>query len=123
MRIYNKKSVISKRRGLRKKQTDAETKLWWKLRANQLGVKFFRQYSIGEYICDFYCPVAKLVIEVDGGGHYTDEGKQYDDLRSAEMSGLGIKVIRFSNIDVLKNVNGVMEVIQKQLPRHPRESP
>ena len=83
------------------------------------GYKFFRQYGIGLYIADFYCPYLKLVIEVDGGQHYRDEGVEYDGQREGFLRREGIRVIRFSDLDVLKNMEGVFECIQKELPPTP----
>ena len=83
------------------------------------GYKFFRQYGIGHYIADFYCPLLKVVIEVDGGQHYSEQGMKDDGLREKFLKGAGIKVIRFSNLDVLKNMAGVFECIQKELPPTP----
>lgn len=76
------------------------------------GYKFYRQYGIGNYIADFYCPKLKLVIELDGGQHYTEEGLEYDKTREDYMSSLGIKTIRFSNSDIMKNIEGVLEIIK-----------
>ena len=80
------------------------------------GYKFFRQYGIGSYIVDFYCSLLKLVIEADGGQHYSQEGVAHDSQREEFLKRAGIKVIRFSNLDVLKNMEGVFESIQNQLP-------
>lgn len=110
--IYNNPNTKEKRQNLRNNQTEAEKKLWKYLRGEQLGVKFRRQYGIGNYIADFYCPKLKLVIELDGGQHYTKEGMEYDKIRENYMSSLGIKTIRFSNIDVMGNIEGVLEIIK-----------
>jgi len=92
--------------------TDAEILLWSKIKGKQLkGVQFYRQKIIGRYIVDFYCATAKLVIEVDGGQHYTDDGRTRDAIRDAYMKCLGLKVLRFSDIDVLTNIEGVVEHI------------
>jgi len=116
MRVYNKKNVMRKRRLLRKNQTVAEKQLWGILRGRKInGYKFRRQFSIGEYICDFYCPELKLVIEIDGGQHFTKDGKEYDKLRTQEMSGMGIKVIRYGNEMILDNIDWVRKDIQKNL--------
>ena len=96
--------------------TDAENLLWSKIRKKQLkGLQFYRQKIIGNYIADFYCPKLKLVIEVDGGQHYSAEGKDNDCMRDAYMSGSGITVIRFSDRYVLKNLEAVLEEIWKRL--------
>jgi very-short-patch-repair endonuclease len=90
--------------------------LWQKLRDKKLmGCKFYRQYGIGEYIADFYCPQHKLVIEIDGSHHYSDDGREYDMSREKYMSSLAIKTIRFSNLDVLQNIEGVLAEIAKEL--------
>ena len=92
--------------------TDAEILLWSKIKGKQLkGVQFYRQKIIGQYIVDFYCAAAKLVIEVDGGQHYTDDGRTRDAQRDTYMKGLGLKVLRFSDTDVLTNIEGVVEHI------------
>jgi very-short-patch-repair endonuclease len=103
-------------RTLRRNMTDAERSLWLKIKGKQLkGYQFYRQKTIGNYIVDFYCPKADLVIEVDGGQHYSDKGKQKDRMRDNYMSQLGLKVLRFSDREVLKNLNGVIDVIWKNL--------
>ena len=116
MQIFNKASTKDKRKELRKSQTEGETALWQKLRGKQfLGYKFFRQYGVGEYIVDFYCPRHKLAIEVDGGQHYTKKGFEYDRVRAEYMDSLGIRTLRFSNLDVLQNMEGVLLQIQGKL--------
>ena len=96
--------------------TDAEKLLWSKIRRKQLkGFQFYRQKIIGNYIADFYCPTLKLVIEVDGGQHYSDKGREIDRIRDNYMRGAGITVIRFSDRDVLKNLEAVLEGIWKKL--------
>jgi very-short-patch-repair endonuclease len=120
MQIFNRKETIEKRRQLRANQTEAEKILWSKLRNKQLaGYKFFRQYGIGSYIADFYCPLLKIVIEVDGSQHFSKEGLVYDKEREKIFKDLGIRTIRFSNIDVLNNIEGVYQSIQDQLPPAP----
>jgi very-short-patch-repair endonuclease len=97
---------------LRGTMTDAEILLWSKIKGKQLkGVQFYRQKIIGRYIVDFYCAAAKLVIEVDGGQHYTDDGRTKGAIRDAYIKSLGLKVLRYSDIDVLKNIEGVVENI------------
>ena len=103
-------------RHLRNNMTDAERLLWSKIRGKQLkGFQFYRQKIIGNYIADYYSPKSKLVIEVDGGQHYSDEGKEKDHIRDDYMRGVGITVIRFSDREVLKNINAVLEEIWRQL--------
>ena len=101
--------------------TDAEVALWAKLRRRQLNdLQFRRQKPIGNFIVDFYCPSANLVIEIDGGQHYTQEGQAYDAERDTDLRSLGLEVLRFSNIDVLGNLDGVIEEIVRYLERSAR---
>ena len=116
MQVFNRPSTRGKRKNLRKSQTEAEMALWQKLRDREfMGYKFYRQYGIGEYIADFYCPQHKLVIEIDGSQHYSDDGREYDESREKYMSSLGIKTIRFNNLDVLQSIEGVLAEIAKAL--------
>jgi very-short-patch-repair endonuclease len=115
MLSYNK-SLKQISRNLRKNMTDAETLLWSKIRGKQLkGLHFYRQKIIGNYIADFYCPKSRLVIEVDGGQHYSDKGKEKDHIRDDYMNGAGMNVIRFSDREVLKHIDSVLEEIWRQL--------
>jgi len=108
-RRNNKNKQIAKK--LRKSLTEAERLLWSYLRNRQLGVKFRRQEPIGRYIVDFVCFEKKLVVEVDGGQH----GGSYDDERDRWLNMQGFRVLRFWNNEVLKNIEGVLEVIGKEL--------
>lgn len=97
---------------LRKNMTDAERLLWSKLRRKQVkNFQFYRQRIIGNYIVDFYCPSSKLIIEVDGGQHYQDEGDRRDKVRDDYMKNLGMKILRVLDREVLKNLHGVVERI------------
>ncbi|OGI16479.1 MAG: hypothetical protein A3J63_01355 [Candidatus Moranbacteria bacterium RIFCSPHIGHO2_02_FULL_40_12b] len=114
--IYNKKSKVETRKILRKLSTPQEIILWSKLRAKRFcGLKFRRQYSIGDYIIDFYCPEKKLVVELDGYQHKNKEQKDYDKIRTKYLNGLGIEVLRFWNNEVNKNLDGVMLKIEEYL--------
>jgi very-short-patch-repair endonuclease len=108
---YNKKlKPVSQK--LRCSMTDAERLLWSKLRGKQLkGLQFYRQKIIGNYIVDFYCAKAGLIIEVDGGQHYTEAGRSADAQRDRYLQSLGLRVLRYSDSDVLTNLNGVVERI------------
>jgi very-short-patch-repair endonuclease len=111
---YNKK-LKKLAQQLRDNMTDAENHLWWKLRTKQInGLMFYRQKPIGEYILDFYCPKEKLVVEVDGGQHFTDEIMEYDRVRNEYMAALGLRVLRFTNTEVLTNISGVLEKIASE---------
>ena len=103
-------------RELRKNMTDAEKLVWSKVRGKQpKDCQFYRQKVISNYIVDFYCPRAKLVIEIDGGRHYMSDGKQKDTVRDSDMNDLGLRVLRFSNREVSENIDGVVEVIFSHL--------
>ncbi len=102
----------------RKKLTDAEMRLWYFISNKQLlGYKFRRQHVIGEYIADFYCSEASLVIELDGEQHVSNE--DYDLKRTQYIEEKGFKVLRFWNIDVYKNIEGVLEAILAELKISP----
>jgi very-short-patch-repair endonuclease len=99
-------------RALRRNSTDAERILWSELRGHRLnGTSFRRQVPVENYIADFVCHAVKLIIELDGGQHFSDEGEQADARRSAVIEAKGFKVLRFSNHDVMTNRNGVLETI------------
>jgi len=112
---YNK-NLKELARVLRKNMTDAERFLWSKIRRKQLKeFQFYRQKNIGDYIVDFYCPAAKLIVEIDGGQHYSEENIVKDEVRDKFLSDLGFRVLRFSNSDVFKNIEGVVEEIYNHL--------
>jgi very-short-patch-repair endonuclease len=95
--------------------TDAEGLLWSKIRGKQLkGQPFYRQKIVGEYIVDFYCLKSRLVIEVDGGQHHSAEGKEKDGMRDPYMAEVGLAVLRFSDREVLNNLDAVLEQIWRQ---------
>jgi len=108
-------------RRLRRQSTDAELRLWNRLRSRALnGFKFVRQEPVGPYVVDFICRERRLVIEVDGGQHATDERDHSRDLWLAEHH---FRVMRFWNNDVMRNIDGVLEMIASALlvesPPHP----
>ena len=110
-------------RKLRSSQTDAEHKLWSRLRNRQIdGWRFKRQVPRGPYIVDFLCFDAGLVIEVDGSQHL-DQRAEHDRRRTTFLEGEGLKVLRFWNSDVLTNIEGVVETIYLALGQHPAPSP
>jgi very-short-patch-repair endonuclease len=105
-------TLRSNARALRRNSTDAERTLWSELRGHRLGgVGFRRQVPIENYIADFDCHAAHLVVEIDGGQHFSDEGERADAERSAVIESKGFKIIRFSNHDVMTNRAGVLETI------------
>jgi len=108
--LKNDPALKERRRELRRNQTDAEKALWAKLRNKQFfELKFFRQYSFGSYILDFYCPEKKLAVELDGGQHNLPEARDYDAERTAYLNAHGVKVVRFWNNEVLCEMEGVLE--------------
>ena len=111
MQPYNK-SLKQPSRDLRNNMTDAEQLLWQRLRRKQiLGLQFYRQKPILNFIVDFYCPSVSLVIECDGGQHFTVEGLEADRVRDEALAQLGLKVLRFDNGQVLAEIDAVVEQI------------
>ena len=107
---------LPRKRGLRSEMTRAENSLWLRLRARQFySLKFRRQHGIGPYIVDFYCPEKAVVIEVDGDIHAATDQEFKDRQRERDIQSLGIQVIRYTNDQVLSNLEGVMEDLAKQL--------
>ena len=101
-----------RRRELRQAETDAELLLWQRLRARQVGGwKFRRQHSLGPFILDFYCAEASLAIELDGDQHADGPTREYDERRSAYLAMQWIRVLRFSDRDVLREPTSVLEAI------------
>lgn len=96
--------------------TDAERKLWSKLRGKQINnLQFYRQRPIGQYIVDFYCPKKNLVIEIDGGQHYEDAAIQLDTERVNYLKAkFDLNVLRFTNLEVLKNIEGALMKILEE---------
>ena len=118
MQQYDINSPVLKdrRRELRKSQTPTEALIWERVRGRRLGgYRFLRQYSVGPYILDFYCPSAKLGIELDGGQHLARDGSLYDQERTAYLEGFSIRTIRFQNGDVIRDIQEVMTKISSSL--------
>ena len=112
---YNK-DLKSFSQQLRKNMTDTERRLWSRIRGKQFkGCQFYRQKTIGDYIVDFYCPSAKMVIELDGGQHYSEEGQEKDKIRDKYLTDNGLQVLRFSDRDVFENMEGVLEKVWSRL--------
>ena len=107
---------------LRRDSTDAERCLWAHIRAHRLlGWKFKRQQPLGQYIVDFVCFEAKLVIELDGGQHA--DASNADQIRDAWLHSQGFQTVRFWNNEVLGNTEGVLDRIADLLPPSPQPSP
>jgi len=113
--IHNRKYLKELRKELRNNATKAETKLWQALKRSQLNNrKFRRQHSIENYIVDFYCPSEKLIVEIDGEAHNNSVNNEYDYKRTTELEELGLKIIRFSNEEVFKNLELILEAIKQE---------
>lgn len=108
-----KRTIFQNACELRHNMTLAEKFLWTRLNKSQLGVRFKAQHPIDIFIVDFYCFKYKLIIEVDGKIHLSQ--KEYDEGRTAELERLDLKVIRFSNEEVLNDIESVVEKIKKYL--------
>jgi len=113
---YNKTELKVRRRELRKNQTLAEKIMWTHLRNRQLlGFKFRRQYSVDNFVIDFYCPKLKLAIELDGNIHDLPEQKEYDKKRQMHIETYGISFIRISNEEYLGNPNKAFDRIEREI--------
>ena len=114
--LRNNPALKDRRRELRRNQTEAEKRFWAHVRGRQFhGLKFFRQYSIGPYILDFYCPARRFAIELDGGYHNQPENKEYDSARSEYLNAQGITVLRFWNHDVLNQTRSVLAKVEEKI--------
>ena len=109
LKIHNKK-LVNNAKFLRKNMTKEERKLWYDF-LRSYTIRFLRQKIIGNYIVDFYCPKANLVIELDGSEHYTDKGIVYDEERTEYLKNFGLQVIRIPNNYLKENFQGVCEYI------------
>ena len=109
-------ALKSLRRKLRKNMTPAEVTLWQQPKAGRLdGTHWRRQYSVDKYILDFYCPIYKLCIELDGQEHFTMQGDTRDYDRTIFLNSKGIEVIRFENKEIWENIESVLETIKLKL--------
>ena len=121
MKDYNKEN-IPLAKALRKNMTPWERKLWYNFLRNY-PVRFQRQKAIGNYIADFYCAKARLIIELDGGGHYTTEQRIKDEQRTNDLNAMHLTVVRICNLDIDRNFRGVCayidRLVQNSLPQSP----
>ena len=111
MKAYNKEN-IPLAKSLRKNMTPWERKLWY-LFLKDYPVRFQRQKAIGNYIADFYCAKARLIVELDGSGHFSAEQIERDKQRTKELEAMNLVVLRISNLDVDRNFSGVCEHIDQ----------
>ena len=118
------KELIILAKEFRKTQTEAEKILWKALRNHVFSeLKFRRQHPVKCFIADFYCHEYKLIIEVDGGIHNHDIQKEHDENRTSELDEMGIQVIRFTNEDILKNIESVLHQIHQTILQSSSPSP
>ena len=125
MQVRNVKELKLVRSHLRANMPAPEILLWQKIRSKALGVKFRRQFSIQNFVLDFYSPEWKLAIEIDGESHFVDAAAAAKDkIRDIELGKLGIKVLRFTNRDVMDNLEGVIaEIIKSATPSQSPPTP
>ena len=112
MQRKHNKDIVSTAKMLRKNMTKEEKHLWYDF-LRTYPVRFSRQKVLGKYITDFYCAEAKLIIELDGSGHYTEKGEQCDKERTTFLEGYGLTVVRIPNTEMHKNFRGVCEYIEQ----------
>lgn len=110
MQRKHNKDIVPTAKMLRKNMTREEKHLWYDFLC-KYPIRFSRQKVLGKYIVDFYCAEAKLVIELDGSGHYTEKGKQADATRTAFLEEYGLTVVRIANTEIHHNFRGVCEHI------------
>ena len=112
--IPRNKKLRNRSTELRNNTTKQENHLWYDF-LKKCRLQFYRQRIIGNYIVDFYCPQAKLVIELDGSQHYEKEAVEYDSIRTEYLNSLGLQVIRFSNMDIDNNFDAVCQVVEETI--------
>ena len=108
----------SKRRKLRNEMTYCEKIVWLQLRIKQMGVRFLSQFSIDNYVIDFYCPKLKLAVEVDGDIHNDPEQIEYDKQRQSYLEKYGFEFIRISNLEINQNPNKAFSIIEEKIEKH-----
>ena len=116
--IPYRKDLTQRAQSLRRDPTPAEKKLWYEF-LRDLPQKFTRQKPLGRYVADFYCARYRLVIELDGDSHYTDRAQRYDEARTAALETHGVRVMRFTNADVLQNFEAVCGAVMAALKQPP----
>ena len=123
MQPYNKNLKYNARQ-LRNNMTEAEQKLWLRLRQKQLlGLQFYRQKPILNFIVDFYCPAASLIIECDGSQHLNEKGLQYDLVRDQALTQLNLTVLRFNNLQILHELDAVVQTIENVILSQHADNP
>lgn len=123
MQPYNK-NLKHNARQLRNNMTEAEQKLWLRLRQKQiLGLQFYRQKPILNFIVDFYCPAANLIIECDGSQHLNEKGLKYDLLRDQVLAQLNLTILRFNNLQILHELDAVIQIIENVILSQHADNP
>ena len=118
--IHNECNQKLLRQTLRNNATSAEAILWRALKGKQVdGLKFRRQFGVGPYVIDFYCPEIRLGIELDGGVHKTSYTNEYDEMRTKYLNENRIRILRFDNEVIYNNVEGIIEAIKDARSDHP----
>jgi very-short-patch-repair endonuclease len=121
--IFNNKSYTARRKALRRSLSKSETIMWVHLSRQQMnGYKFRRQYSVDQYIIDFYCPKLGLAVEIDGDSHYHSTSQKYDTERQKYIESYGIHFLRFTNDDVYNNLYGVLQAIYEWTIKYKKRS-
>jgi very-short-patch-repair endonuclease len=113
--IHNKQNLKEIRKQLRNNATKTEELLWQHLKDKKLGEKFRRQHSVANYVLDFYCPIKRLCIELDGSHHFTEEGKDLDKGRDITLAEYNINVLRFTNSEIERDIQSVLNTIKHYL--------
>ena len=113
MKTYTSK-LVPRAREMRTNMTEAEKRMWYQC-LKPLPHRFRRQRPFGGYIVDFYCAAHKLVVEIDGDSHASSDAQKYDAERTAYLEGLGLRVVRFTNREVMENLDGVYERLSEEL--------
>jgi len=115
-RIYNRKDQNEKRKALRNAMSNAEIILWNRLKGRQIkNMKFRRQFGVGRYVIDFYCPEIKLAIEVDGNTHDSPDEIEYDQTRQSEIENYKIVFLRIKNEEIFKSIDEVILKIENKI--------
>ena len=109
-------TMLRRARALRKDSTPQERKLWYQFLRGH-SARFRRQQPFGPYIIDFFSPSARLAVEIDGGGHYEEEQYEYDRKRDRYMEQEGIRVLRFTNLEIAQNFPEVCETIERAVKK------
>ena len=112
--MQHNSNLTSRAQTLRKNMTKEERRLWYEY-LHDYPYRFRRQVTFGNYILDFYCAAARLAVELDGSQHYEPAERLYDERRTEYLNSLGIRVLRFSNLDVLRNLHGVCQQIDRTI--------